>query len=86
VHRRNLEALAARLTGKLVVDPDEVIPQLGELGPVGVVGVARRPVLACAPHPPQLIVAGPLAAGTGVAAVALLGFLVEEGALVQGHA
>jgi hypothetical protein len=86
VHRRNLEALATRLTGKFVVHANQVIAELGELRAIRLVGVAGRPVLARTPHPAQLVVASPLAAGTGVFAAALLGFLVEEGALVQGHA
>jgi hypothetical protein len=86
VHRRNLEALPARLTGEFVVDADQVIPQLRELCAVRFVGVARWPVLARTPHPAQLILVGPLAPGTGVAAIALLGLLIEKRALVQGHA
>jgi len=85
VHRRNLEPLAARLTGEFVVDADEVVAQLGELRLVVGVGVGRRPVLLGAPHPPQLVVVHPAAARAGVAAAALFGTLGEEGALVEGH-
>jgi hypothetical protein len=85
VHRRNLEALAARLTGELVVDADQVVAQLRELGAVALVGVAGRPIFLRAPHPAQLVVTGAAAARTGVAARALFGTFVEEGAFVEGH-
>jgi hypothetical protein len=86
VHRRNLEALAARLTGELVVDANQVVAQLGELGAVALVGIAGRPVLLGAPDPTQLVIVGAPAARTGVAARALFRTFVEEGAFVEGHA
>jgi len=86
VHRRNLEALAARLTGQFVVDADQVVAQLGELGAVVLVGIARQPVLLGAPDPAHLVVVGAPAARAPVAAIALLGPFVEEGAFVEGHA
>jgi hypothetical protein len=86
VHRRNLEALAARLTGEFVVDADEVIAQLGELRPVALVGVGRQAVFLRAAHPAELVVARAPAARAGVAAGALFGSLGEERAFVEGHA
>jgi len=85
VHRRNLEALAARLTGEFVVDADEVVAKLRELRLVGGVGVGRWPVLPGAPYPAQLVVVHAAAARARVAAAALFGTLGEEGALVEGH-
>jgi len=85
VHRRNLEALATRLTGEFVVDANQVIAQLLELGAVLLVGVAWHPVLLGTPHPAHLVVVGALAAGARVAAVALLGPFVEERAFVECH-
>jgi hypothetical protein len=85
VHRRNLEALAARLTGQFVVDADQVIAQLLELGAVLFVGVAGHPVFLGSPHPAHLVVVGALAPRARVAAVALLGPFVEERAFVECH-
>jgi len=85
VHRRNLEALAARLTGELVVDADQVIAQLLELGPILLVGVTGHAVFLGATDPAHLIVVGAFASWARVAAVALFGPFVEEGALIECH-
>ena len=51
VLRGDLEFLATRLARHLVVEAEEVIAQLGELGPVRFVGARRRPVLLRAANP-----------------------------------
>jgi hypothetical protein len=85
MHRRNLEPLAARLAGELVVDADQVIAQLGELGAVALVGVAGQPVFLRPAHPLHLVVIRAAAPRTREAAVSLLGPFVEEGAFVECH-
>jgi hypothetical protein len=85
VHRRNLEALAARLTGEFVVDANQMVAQLEELGAIGLVGIGRHPVLPRAAHPAHLVVVRALAPGARIAPVPLFGPFVEEGAFVESH-
>src|SRR4030095_6934317 len=64
VLRRDLEFLPARLAGDLVIEAEQVIPQLGELGPVRIVGSGWELVLLRAPYPADAIFSGPSALGT----------------------
>ena len=84
--RRDLELLPARLAGHVVVQPEEVVAQLGEFGAIDVVGPRRQPILFRSPHPANAVVPGPAAfraletAGSGLVLVR------EEGAFVESHA
>src|SRR5262249_27259192 len=82
VLRRDLELLAARLAGDLVVEAKQVVAQLGELGAVDFIGAGRQPILLGASHPANAVVVGPVALGTLIAAGSRFRFVVEKRALV----
>ena len=84
--RGDFELLAARLARDVVVEPEQVIAQFRELGPIDVVGARRQPVLLRAAHPADAVVVGALAFRAGKPALPGFRFVVEQGAFVEGHA
>jgi hypothetical protein len=85
VQRRDLDLLAARLAHDLVVDADEMVAQLGELGPVALVGARWQPVLLDPAHPADAVLVGPPAARAGHLGRTGLGAVGEESAFVERH-
>jgi hypothetical protein len=83
VQRGDLEPLPARLADQLVVEPQQVIAELGELGAVALVGAGRQPILLHSTDPAHVVVAGPATARTGVLRGPGFRFFGEEGALVH---
>src|SRR4051794_27951644 len=59
VLRGNLELLAAARARDLVVEAQQVVSQLGELGAVALVGAGREPGLLRSPDPADAVLAGP---------------------------
>jgi hypothetical protein len=80
---RDLELLAARLAGHLIVDAQQVIAQLLELGAVLALWL---PVLALrTPHPAQAVLVDPLAPRARELRRPVLRLLNEECFLVKRH-
>ena len=81
--RRHLELLAARLAGHLVVEAQQVIAQLVELGAVLALRLA---ILALgAPHPAEAVLVDPLASRTRILRRPVFRLLDEECFLVKRH-
>ena len=85
VLRRDLEFLAAGLARDLVVEAEQVVAQLGELGPVALVGPGRQPLLLRAPHPADAVFAGPPALGALIPSGPGFRFFGEKRAFVESH-
>jgi hypothetical protein len=64
VQRGDLEPLAAGLAHDFVVDANEMVPQLRELGSVALIRARREPILLDAPNPADRVLVGPIAART----------------------
>jgi len=81
--RRHLEFPAAALAGHFVIETQQVIAQLVELGAVFAL---RLSILALgAPHPAQAVLIDPLATRTGELRGPVLRLVDEEGFLVKRH-
>jgi hypothetical protein len=78
VLRGDLDLLAAGVARDLVVEPEQVVAQFRELGPVTVVGSGRRPVLLRTLDPSNAEFAGPPARGTLVSGLRVSGFSVKN--------
>jgi hypothetical protein len=82
MHRRDFEALPARLAHHLVVDSNQVVAQLRELGAISLVGARRQLVLLLTPDPSHGVFIGTAAARTRQPFVSLFVFVEKERALV----
>jgi hypothetical protein len=82
VHRRDLELLAAGPADHLVIDANQVIAQLRELGAIAFIRARRQPIFLGPPHPSHGVLIGPAATGTTEPLFAALGFVEEECALI----
>ena len=83
--RRDLESLAAGRTRDLVVDAKQVVAQLGELGPVDLVGTGRRLVPLRVSRPSDAVFTGPSTPGALIPPRSSLQLFGEQGAFVEGH-
>jgi hypothetical protein len=83
--RGDLELLPAGLADQLVVEPEEVIAELGELRAVALVGAGRQAILLGTTNPAHAVLIRAPAARAGVAGRSRLGLVGEEGALVESH-
>jgi predicted Rossmann fold flavoprotein len=82
---RNLEFLAARLAGDFIVEAEQVVPELGELGPVVLVGPGRQPVFLGAAHPPNVVFTRSPTLGTLIPPRSGFRSVREQGTLAEGH-
>jgi hypothetical protein len=82
MHRRDLEALAARLAHDLVVHANQVVTQLRELGTVALVGTRRNAVLLRASDPAHAVFVRAAATRATQPLVSVFVLVKEEGALV----
>jgi hypothetical protein len=82
VHRRNFEPLAAGLADDLIVDANEMIPQLGKLRPIALIRARRQPILLGSPDPPYRVLVRSPAPWTAEALFASFRLVEEEGAFV----
>jgi hypothetical protein len=64
MHRRDFESLPAGLADHLVVDPNQVVTQLGEFRAIPLVRAGRQLVLLLSPDPSNRIFVGAAAART----------------------
>src|SRR5205807_3588098 len=81
--RRNLELLPAGPADDFVVEPQDVVAELGELGVVGVVRAGRQTISLGPPDPADAVVVGAAALRTCEAAGPGFGLFGEECALVE---
>lgn len=84
--RRDLEFLAAGLAGNLVVQPQQIVAQFCELRAIDVISPWRKSIFLRPPDPPDAVVAGPAALGTGISALPGFCLIGEESAFVESHA
>jgi hypothetical protein len=85
MQRRDFELLSARLAHDLVVDANQMIAKLGELGAVSLVGAGRKTVLLDAANPPHVVIVGAAAARAGIPRRSRFRFVEEESAFVECH-
>jgi len=83
--RRDLKALAARLTDEVVVYPNQVILRFAEENPIVIVGSGRNLSLLRAAQPSDGIVVRATAAGTLEASRPLLRLLGEKLSFVHAR-
>ena len=82
----DLESLAAGLARDVVVEAEQVVAQLCELGPVARVGPGRQSTFLRVPYPPNAVVDGPSALGALIPSESRFRFFREKRAFVEGHA
>lgn len=85
MQRRYFELLSARLANDFVVDANQMIAKLGELGAVPFIGARGQPIFLDAPHPAHVVVVGAAASGAGVTRRPRFRFVEKERSFIQSH-